>query len=353
VVTSTYGMPLNMVMRNQRPRCRGLTLIEVLVVVAIIGLLVGLLMPALNGAREASRKTTCNNNLRQIGLASVLHLEQLGIFPSGGFGTSAPKQQIKPSNGFTEWQAGNWAYNLLPFIELNQLRDRTEKESDWASVGNQCPPVFKCPTTANPNTPDATNYSGNGGTPDAPPPATPLHLRYPNHFTKDRSGAEVRFHQIAAYPESEWEILWQQTSGYPHAVPNLPFSPNGPHGPITGVIAPYGRVRAAHVTDGMSSTFLIGERNNFDGCGGGGGWLNGFNWSSIKFTNTAPVSTRHVQVFQNNNCVQSFGGRHIDTFGMVMCDGSVRQVVYEVDLAVFRACGSRNKRELDAGALTQ
>ena len=49
----------------------GLTLVEVLVVIAIIGVLAGLLLPAVNGARESSRKSVCNSNLRQIAIASV------------------------------------------------------------------------------------------------------------------------------------------------------------------------------------------------------------------------------------------------------------------------------------------
>lgn len=335
MVTPIFGIQCIMVIRNQRLRCRGLTLIEVLVVVAIIGLLVSLLMPALNGAREASRKITCNNNLRQIGLASTLHLEQLGIFPSAGFSSGV----ISPANGFAEWQPGNWAYNLLPFIELSGLYDRSATSAGLKQIEQVCPPVFKCPTTAVTLSAQATTYSGNGGTPDAPPPTKPLHLRYPNHVTKDRTGKEVRFHKIADEPESEWEILWQQTSGYPHAVPNLPFSPSGPHGPITGVIAPYGRVRAAHVTDGMSSTFLIGERNR-DNCGSPI-WTVGFNWTSVKFAMHAPVSTYNA----GSGCIQSFGSLHVDTFGMAMCDGSVRQVGYDVDQTVFSALGSRNKRE--------
>jgi prepilin-type N-terminal cleavage/methylation domain-containing protein len=335
------NMPLNMVMRNQRPRCRGLTLIEVLVVVAIIGLLVGLLMPALNGAREASRKITCNNNLRQIGLASVLHLEQLGIFPSGGFFTAGNHKLINPSNGFTEWQGGNWTYNLLPFIELNQLRDQTATGAGFDTVKRVCPPVFKCPMTALNAPAKASTYSGNGGTPDAAPPRRPYHLVQPNHETWDRTGKPVRFHQIRDYPESEWEILWQQTSGYPHAVPNLPYTQTDLRfWPITGVIAPYGRVRAAHVTDGMSSTFLIGERNR-ESCGDFN-WTDGFCWMSVKFTFSPPTSAYNAPP----GCINTFGSMHRDTFGMVMCDGSVRQVVYEVDQTVFSALGTRNKREI-------
>jgi prepilin-type N-terminal cleavage/methylation domain-containing protein len=357
MVTRTYSMPFNMpfnmAIRNRRTRCRGLTLIEVLVVVAIIGLLVGLLMPALNGARESSRKTTCNNNLRQMGLASVSHLEQLQIFPSGGFTTAKASLLIRPANGFAELQPANWTYNLLPFIELQGMRDQSETGAGFGTISKVCPPVFRCPTTWNPETPTATNYTGNGGTPDAPPPATPSHLRYPPDKTRDLAGNLVLLHDIVTYPAGQQDILRQQTSGYPHAVSGLPYSPMGALGPITGVIAPFGRVRAAHVTDGMSSTFLVGERNNFGNCPGGKDWLLGFNWESIRFTNTPPVSTQHVAAFQNTGCVQSFGGRHVDTFGMVVCDGSVRQVAYTVDLTVFRACGSRNKREVQAGSLDQ
>ena len=341
MVTSVVGVSRAMI-RSDRSRCRGLTLVEVLAVIAIIGLLMALLMPAMNQARELGRKAACNNNLRHIGSASALHLERHGTFPSGGFSTAEASNLIRPAAGFAERQPGNWTYNLLPFIELEDLHARSETTAGFNTISSVCPPAYMCPTTRHALTPDATSYSGNGGTPDAPPPATPFHLRYPKLETRDLAGNYIKLHDIVTFPADQQEILRQQTSGYPHAVPGLPYSPIGDWGPITGVIAPFGRVRAAHVTDGMSSTFLVGERNE-DGCGATA-WTAGFGWTSVKFTSGAypPASTYAA----GSGCVQTFGSMHVETFGMVMCDGSVRQVEYLVDMGVFSALGSRNKADL-------
>jgi prepilin-type N-terminal cleavage/methylation domain-containing protein len=89
----------------------GLTLVELLVVVAIIGLLVALLLPAVQAAREGARRSCCLSNLRQLGVAMALHANAHGTFPIGCIGgrQSADKRCIA------------WNVQLLPFLERREL----------------------------------------------------------------------------------------------------------------------------------------------------------------------------------------------------------------------------------------
>jgi prepilin-type N-terminal cleavage/methylation domain-containing protein len=124
--------------RSVRDRFAGFTLIELLVVIAIIGVLVALIMPAVQSAREAASRTQCQNNLRQLGLASQEYHDAQGSFPSGWYCLPEDQNCIPQAaspymwNGLTglfrELEAGNFYdglnFDLSPYAFDNRTAIR-------------------------------------------------------------------------------------------------------------------------------------------------------------------------------------------------------------------------------------
>ncbi len=129
----------------------GFTLVELLVVIAIIGILVGLLLPAVQAAREAARRMSCSNNVRQVELALHNHHSALKFFPSN----------IRPQA--TSTVRVRWTTHLLPYIEQNPLYMQIDLSKNWSSIvpngGPTGPlnydlfgtkiPLFECPSNPN------------------------------------------------------------------------------------------------------------------------------------------------------------------------------------------------------------
>ncbi|MDG1875768.1 MAG: DUF1559 domain-containing protein [Mariniblastus sp.] len=162
---------------------KGFTLVELLVVIAIIGILIGMLLPAVQTVREAARRTTCANNVRQIALAVHNYESAHQKFPVNQVGPGA-------SDGSGGFGSGyySWLVPLLPNIEQGNLYDSfnlnmNNGDGDSYKISNSHPnaiaantlvPVFLCPSdTPNRNNsiilgsanPAPGNYAGNLGWP--------------------------------------------------------------------------------------------------------------------------------------------------------------------------------------------
>jgi prepilin-type N-terminal cleavage/methylation domain-containing protein/prepilin-type processing-associated H-X9-DG protein len=121
---------------------RGFTLVELLVVIAIIGILVALLLPAVQAAREAARRTRCQNNFKQMGLALQNYHQAIGRFPPG---------QI-----WSDYYGWSWSAYILPYIEEGGIYNQLVFSEDFLSSNNWAVMAhevdgFLCPSTPNQN----------------------------------------------------------------------------------------------------------------------------------------------------------------------------------------------------------
>jgi prepilin-type N-terminal cleavage/methylation domain-containing protein len=133
---------------------RGFTLIELLVVIAIIGVLVGLLLPAVQQAREAARRSSCANNLKQQGLGCH-------HFADGHMANS--DNYFPPAyDDFTN-TAESWVFKILPYMEEGNMANSTPAGTEKISFG-------VCPTYNNPTNANGYCYGANiGGSSSATP----------------------------------------------------------------------------------------------------------------------------------------------------------------------------------------
>src|ERR1043166_7338393 len=106
--------------RKDLSRTSGFTLGELLVVIAIIGVLVALLLPAIQAAREAARRSSCQNNIRQLGIALMNHVDTKNTFPSS----------VRPP-GLTNAPRIAAITQMLPFMEEGSIYDQFDLTKNW------------------------------------------------------------------------------------------------------------------------------------------------------------------------------------------------------------------------------
>jgi prepilin-type N-terminal cleavage/methylation domain-containing protein/prepilin-type processing-associated H-X9-DG protein len=136
--------------RRDRRLAQGLTLVELLVVIAVVGILMGLLMPAVQAAREAARRTSCFNNMRQIGIALHNYHDSLRSFPIG----SLEMRWLRNRDGSLMYPNGvqiAWSALLLPYVEQSPVHTRLDFGRGFDSPENaeaaaQVVPIYVCPS---------------------------------------------------------------------------------------------------------------------------------------------------------------------------------------------------------------
>lgn len=137
-------------MSTSTPSRRGFTLVELLVVIAIIGILIAMLLPAVQQVREAARRATCLNNLRQIGIAAHNFESSYMRMPTAGDcsdGYWDPSRQLAPVYSVENM---GWAYQILPFMEQNNAFAQRATNGIWLSgvpaVAEMNISTFVCPS---------------------------------------------------------------------------------------------------------------------------------------------------------------------------------------------------------------
>jgi len=312
-------------------KARGFTLVELLIVIAIIGILISMLLPAVNSAREAARRMSCNNNLRQTALAIHAYHEAHSELPVGAYGCC--------------W--GTWQAAILPYVEQLNLAEMYHEEGKYDNpdtsyrysgakntpVTKQQLSVFTCPS-------------------DGPHPTTLAGYEGITSHNYAANYGNTGF--LAGYPNQNEAV--DDYSGV--AFGGAPFTMAG--GPAIEAKA----MKFAHIRDGQSNTLMLAEVIQ-----GQGNDLRGFSWWAYGagfMTYLAP-NTNEPDVMQgagycdngnasNPPCIAPHSAsqpmtvasrsRHPGGVVVAMCDGSTHWVSNDIALDTWRSLSTMRGNEV-------
>ncbi|MFM7185177.1 MAG: DUF1559 domain-containing protein [Planctomycetota bacterium] len=326
--------------RPASSRRRAFTLVELLVVIAIIATLIGLLLPAVQSAREAARRSSCTNKLKQLGLAVLTYHDARKKFPAGvsqwGEGNS-PKTCDRQGAGCT---GRGWILETLPFFEQKSLYDTladSERGNIYANGGlarvktrlGDPQPALACPTDADATRSWRVDISGVGGP----------------FMEQSMAGTQVSITSYkgvlgATKVGGTFGSIWPRHDDEPGAP--VDCHNNTANRPCKGIFwrnAYISPIRIKDITDGTSKTLMIGESVYAHDHHAVALYADG-DWAACNVPlNYLPAPA----VPQNWWNVRGFRSLHPGGASFTRADGSVRFTQDTVDMDVYIALSTKGR----------
>jgi prepilin-type N-terminal cleavage/methylation domain-containing protein len=310
------------------------TLVELLVVIAIIGVLVALLLPAVQAAREAARRTSCANKIRQLALAVHNFHDTMNYLPHGA---SAAVYPVPTTGGTGTIRGTSWIVYTLPYFEQRALYDKYRFDLHYddpinAAVGATVIPTLYCPSgpdpkkyhdpNANVTTNVTTHYYGVMG---------PAGSSNPSTITLNGMTYSYTVGNPATNGSWSADGMMSQYQDSP-----------------SGSVSTGRHIRLANVVDGTSNTLMLAELSRILPQGQTNfyrSWIRGQNGGSGATKNvTYPINSTFYNGSSNFNDI-SFGSQHPGGCQFALGDASLKFITQSIDLNIYKAAASVNGGE--------
>jgi prepilin-type N-terminal cleavage/methylation domain-containing protein len=309
---------------RRRP-CRrqpsGFTLVELLVVVAVIGVLISILLPAVQSAREAARRMTCQNNLHQIGVALHNYHSAFRQLPSGWIADG--RDHDDPGWG--------WAAAILPQLDQLAIYEKIDFHYPTQHPRNELVrqaivPAFICPS----DTLEPLFWIGEGeDTHDDDHHDDDDHEDDHDHDHLHGENVDDRPHFVYEVSKSNYVGVYGTKDIHDDLYDG------------DGLFYGNSRHRFRDILDGLSQTLMIGERN---------GRLGGSVWHGvIHDAHEAPARIIGAADHAPNDSIghfEDFASYHSDGAHFILSDGAVRMINKSIDMEVYHALTTRANKEV-------